>query len=267
MRAARLFFGLVVLLAANAGSAEVLPLRHAHAHNDYRHSRPLFEALDNGFCSIEVDVHLIDGKLLVAHSRDEAQPDRTLEKLYLEPLRDRIRSNHGRVYPNGPPIFLFIDFKGPANETWRVLSPLLEQFSEMLTAFTPDGVKTNAVTVILTGNSPRAALQQAKVRLAACDGKIADLSPQISPRLFPVISDNWKTLFQWNGDGPMPGAEREKLRNLVAQAHGSGCRLRLWGAPDTLAVWQELLVAKVDLINTDKLAALARFLTAKKDQP
>jgi hypothetical protein len=51
----------VVLVAAAP-----VPLTRAHAHNDYLHARPLFDALDHGFCSVEADVWLVDGKLLVA---------------------------------------------------------------------------------------------------------------------------------------------------------------------------------------------------------
>src|SRR4051794_2449732 len=65
------------------------PLVHAHAHNDYEHARPLLDALDNGFCSVEADIHLVDGKLLVAHDRAHVRPDRTLQSLYLDPLRER----------------------------------------------------------------------------------------------------------------------------------------------------------------------------------
>ena len=37
-------------------AAEVTPLTRGHAHNDYAHERPLLEALDNGFTSIEADI-------------------------------------------------------------------------------------------------------------------------------------------------------------------------------------------------------------------
>jgi len=49
----------------------------AHAHNDYQHKRPLLDALDRGFCSVETDVHLVDGQLLVAHTRSGVKPERT----------------------------------------------------------------------------------------------------------------------------------------------------------------------------------------------
>jgi hypothetical protein len=58
---------LFLLPAAAPPVAPIVPLANAHAHNDYEHKRPLFDALDNGFTSVEADVFLVDGKLLVGH--------------------------------------------------------------------------------------------------------------------------------------------------------------------------------------------------------
>src|SRR5437868_14769766 len=79
-------------------SAAVKPLPQAHAHNDYEHARPLFDALDHGFCSVEADIWLVDGQLLIGHDRKDLKPGRTLESLYLDPLRERTKTNGGRVY-------------------------------------------------------------------------------------------------------------------------------------------------------------------------
>src|SRR5437773_8402832 len=89
-------------IVVNQSAAQPTPLIHAHAHNDYLHARPLLDALDHGFCSVEADIYLVEGQLLVAHDRDKVKPDRTLQSLYLDPLRERVRKNGGRVYPNGP---------------------------------------------------------------------------------------------------------------------------------------------------------------------
>ena len=60
---------LALLLSLAAGPpALVTPLRHAHAHNDYAHRRPLWDALDRGFCSVEADIFLSRGELLVGHT-------------------------------------------------------------------------------------------------------------------------------------------------------------------------------------------------------
>src|SRR2546423_5960366 len=111
------------LLAVRASAAPglVRPLLHAHAHNDYEHARPLLDALEHGFCSIEADVYLVNGQLLVAHDREKVSPARTLQTLYLDPLRERVRKNGGRVFPNGPDITLLIDVKSGAEETYAAL--------------------------------------------------------------------------------------------------------------------------------------------------
>src|SRR2546426_5345418 len=105
-------------LAQDAGSRPEIksppPLVRAHAHNDYEHARPLLDALDHGFCSVEADVWLAPEGLLIAHDRKDFKPRRTLEALYLDPLRDRIKANGGRGYCGGTGIFLFIGVK---NET------------------------------------------------------------------------------------------------------------------------------------------------------
>src|ERR1041385_3971816 len=93
------FLSLFALASATvlAHAAPPAPLLHAHAHNDYEHKRPLLDALDHGFCSVEADIFLVDGKLLVAHELGKTKPERTLQALYLDPLRELVKANGGRV--------------------------------------------------------------------------------------------------------------------------------------------------------------------------
>src|SRR5438093_2886104 len=146
-----------LLLAATCASlgAQPKPLPHAHAHNDYEHARPLFDALDHGFCSIEPDIYLVDGQLLVAHDRRDVKPERTLQALYLDPLLERVRQNGGRVYRDGPSITLLIDVKSDAEKTYSLLRDVLLEYAPMLSKFYPDKTETNAVTVIISGNRAR----------------------------------------------------------------------------------------------------------------
>lgn len=248
------------LAIRSAEVPRIVPLARAHAHNDYEHPRPLLDALDHGFCSVEADIHLVDGELLVAHDRHQVRPDRTLQALYLDPLRDRARKHRGRVYPDGPPLILLIDIKSGAEETYVLLREVLFQYSEILTAFHPDKTITNAVTVILSGNRPRALMERETVRHAAYDGRLSDLGLELSPHFMPLISDNWGRFFSWRGEGEMPAGERLQLRALVEQAHREKRVIRFWASPDRPPVWRELEAAGVDLINTDNLPGLKDFL-------
>ena len=236
------------------------PLVHAHAHNDYEHARPLFDALEKGFCSVEADIWLSNGLLLVAHDLKSVQTNRTLQALYLDPLRERVSRNGGRVYSNALEFTLLIDVKSDAEPTYAVLRGALKPYARMLTEFRTDATQPKAVTIILSGNRPTATLAAESPRLASIDGRLPDLEGGPSKHLIPLVSDNWRNHFQWRGVGVMPDEERIKLKWLVIQAHEQGRRLRLWAAPDNAAGWAELRKAGVDLINTDDLSGLKEFL-------
>jgi hypothetical protein len=236
------------------------PLSRAHAHNDYEHPRPLLDALDHGFCSVEADVYLVDGKLLIAHTVLDLKPDRTLEKLYLAPLRERVKANGGKVYKDGPVFHLLIDVKSEAKKVFPVLAMVLEGYADILTTVKDGRAEVKAVTVVISGNCDREAIEKATTRRAAIDGRPGDLKSDAPTHLIPWVSADWATQFKWNGTGDMPAEERAKLKHFVAAAHKQGRLVRFWGTPEKQAVWKELLAADVDLINTDKLPELSSFL-------
>ncbi|MBN2311522.1 MAG: phosphatidylinositol-specific phospholipase C/glycerophosphodiester phosphodiesterase family protein [Candidatus Hydrogenedentes bacterium] len=267
MRPARGLVVVVLILAgpaaraaAAAPAAGPVPLPNAHAHNDYRHARPLLDALDHGFCSVEADIHLVDGRLLVAHDLDETAPERTLEALYLDPLRERIARNGGAVYPNGPRFVLLIDIKSDAAATYEALREVLREYAEILTEFRPDSTRAGAVTVIVSGNRPIGLMAREPVRLAGVDGRLDDLARGVSPHLMPLISESWGSAFDWRGQGRMPRTERRRLRALARQCHEQGKILRFWATPERAALWEQLQEAEVDLINADNLDRLQQFL-------
>lgn len=252
----------LINLAVVCVAAEPKPLTNVHAHNDYVHTHPLFDALDQGFCSVEADIHLVDGQLLVAHTRSQVQPGKTLQSLYLNPLRERIRKNGGRVYRNGPEVTLLIDIKSSWQNTYPVLREVLKQYADILSTFESGHKKTNAVIAIITGDRSRDMFAGESVRYAAFDGDLSDLDSDTPADLIPWISSNWSATFKWRANGPILEAEQAKLKDIVTKAHAHGRRVRFWGAPDNAVFWREMLNAGVDLINTDDLAGAQKFLNA-----
>jgi hypothetical protein len=243
------------------------PVARAHAHNDYEHKRPLMDALDAGFCSVEADIWLVDGQLLVAHNKSDLKPTRRLQALYLDPLRERSKANQGKIYPEGPPFHLLIDIKTDAKTTYVALTKVLENYSDILTT-TQDGKSTiKAVTAVISGNCDREAIQKESVRYCGIDGRPTDLKSELPSHLIPWISASWSSQFKWNGKGSMTEAEKTKLKTFVATAHKSGRQVRFWATPETTAMWKELLAAEVDLINTDRLLELREFLLKEDPQP
>ena len=264
-RVFRLFW--FVLLAAPALAEDAaIPLPRAHAHNDYEHDRPLLDALENGFCSVEADIWLIDGELLVAHDREDASPDRTLKVLYLEPLQERAAANDGRIYPGGPEFTLLIDIKSDAESTYAKLREQLMEYPELITTFEGDVVTPRAVRAIVSGARPLKTMLAEDRHYAAYDGRPGDLDKGYSAAFMPLVSDSWGPGFTWRGRGPMPSKEREALETLLRIAHEQGRRVRFWAIPHREEFWDVIHEAGVDLINADNLSMLRDYLVAKERQ-
>lgn len=67
----------------------ILPIP-CHSHNDYWRRVPLFDAIYAGCTSVEADVWLFDrdDELYVGHNTASLTPDRTLARLYVNPLME-----------------------------------------------------------------------------------------------------------------------------------------------------------------------------------
>ena len=240
----------------------------AHAHNDYMHERPLFDAIENGFRSIEADVFTQGDSLYVAHDRKDIKPGRTLRELYLEPLTEYISNDEKSIYDSACPLILLIDIKDHGLTTYKLLDRILNESREILCRVTPEAYVQGSVMVIVSGNRPVEYMMKQTPRFAFVDGRMKDLTEEYPPFLMPLISDRWTKYFSWSGKGDMPEKERTQLRMYVQHAHKKGQLIRFWATPDTPgkereAVWTELLEAGVDLINTDDLGGLRAFLLEK----
>jgi hypothetical protein len=261
--------GIAAPSTAAPDAAVVLGEPHAaaHAHNDYEHDRPLLDALEHGFTSVEADVWLVDGELRVAHDLADAGAGVTLESLYLDPLDKLVRQQGHSVYPGWDgSLQLLIDIKSDGETSYAAVEKELAEHPALMTRYANGKVFAGPVTAVISGNRPLATMQTADKRFGFYDGRSADLASGMPAGLMPLVSDNWTKLFTWQGVGPMPEAERAKLRAYVETAHAEGYRVRFWATPDQPgaardAMWTELRNAGVDHINTDDLPALDRFLS------
>ncbi len=236
-----------------------VPLVHAHAHNDYEHARPLFDALDHGFTSIEADVYLVSGELLVAHNVFQLSKQRTLEGLYLKPLMERSKQNGGRVYRDGPSLTLLVDIKRDGATAYAALHKLLTNYKDMVSETIDGRYIEKAVTVIVSGDRPIDEIASSNPRYAGIDGRLGDLECDLPTSLMPLISDQWSQHFQYRGIGDFSNDEKNKLREIVEKVHRKGRRIRFWATTESESLWRELRDADVDLIGSDELGKLSQF--------
>jgi Glycerophosphoryl diester phosphodiesterase family len=256
MRLTLLIF--IVHLQAVCHAQTVVPHVNAHAHNDYEHTRPLFDAMMNGFTSVEADVHLREGKLFVSHN----QPGRNakvLEVLYLNPLDSLLKVNQGHIYLNSTtPFYLMIDCKTEAASTFQAIKDLLAKYLSLNCLSEDCGVK-----IFLSGNRPVIAMIKEGYSGIGIDGRPDDLGKGYTSEQMPVISDNYKNWSSWNGKSILSEKDLLGVKELAKRVHDEGKKFRLWAIPDNEIAWSALLEAGVDFINTDRLSELNLFLNSK----
>ena len=252
-----------VLTCTADEATQTTSLDRAHAHNDYLHDRPLLDALEYGFRSVEADVFLVDGRLLVAHTESELSPQRSLSALYLDPLREGVTANGGSVHGDGKPFTLLIDIKSDGESTYRALNELLTEYADVFTHVVDGNVMERAVTAIVSGNRAVELIAADSPRYVGIDGRLSDLESDAPAHLLPLISDHWGRNFRWRGVGEIGAEDRRKLKRVLDQAHAKGRRVRFWAIPDQPIVWEALNDAGVDLINTDDLRGLSQVLRSR----
>ncbi|GAB3683218.1 phosphatidylinositol-specific phospholipase C/glycerophosphodiester phosphodiesterase family protein [Saccharopolyspora tripterygii] len=258
---------LIAPAAASAAPAVAEPLAQAHAHNDYLHERPLLDALDHGFTSVEADIYPLGDSLLVGHDPFQLRPDRTIESLYLDPLVERV--NADGLYPGHDVKFqLLVDFKTFGEDGYKRFDEIMRdpKYAGLFTHYENGTVTEGPVTVVISGEKPTEFIEGQNDRYAFLDGGVGG-SIGADPALVPLVSDDWTQVFSWNGSGDMPAEERDELERIVDDAHAAGQRVRFWATPDDAgaerdAVWKVLEEVGVDHINTDDLAGLQEFLSS-----
>ncbi len=225
----------------------------------------MYDALENGFTSIEADIFLKDGKLIVAHIFPYFKGKRTLEALYLQPLFERVTNNDGKVYAGyNSPIVLMIDVKTNADKTYEALMPLLEKYKSMLSVYQDGKVVNRAVTIVLSGHKPYRLIENEQNRLAFIDEDLRKVQRDSgTTNVFTMASCKYSKLLKWDGRGIISTKEKNRLCNIVIMAHKMGEKVRLWASPEKKVVWDELLSCGVDLINTDRLPVLKKYLNSR----
>lgn len=236
-------------------------IAHGHAHNDYAHTRPLHEALENGFTSIEIDVYLHKGRLVVSHLGTGLNGKKDIEALYLKPVEKIIADNGGTVYKNDTtPVILMVDFKTGNPGTYNKLIDILGKYKPLLSMYSNGNeVRRGALSILISGAKPFGEVMREDTSIVTIDASIGQLKDSTFNKIISRYSDPWHKYFTWNGEGQMSANEEKLLADLVAQAHAKGKHIRFYSIPDKPAVWQKLIAAGVDWVNTDKLKAYRDF--------
>ena len=227
-----------------------------HSHNDYAQRVPFYQAYAQQVSSIEADVFLHDGQLLVGHDVEDLRADMTFEALYVEPIVTLFARNGGRAFRDSDQTLqLMVELKSETDPTLRAVAALLGRWPEV---FDPE-VNPAAVRVAVTGRVPAPEAFDRYPRFLGFDGAWdADYTPEQLERI-ALISTNFRDFSQWNGKGTIIPAEKERLEQVIDRAHEQGKPVRFWNAPEGTTVYYTFYDMGIDYINTDNPEVCAAF--------
>ncbi len=244
----KLFSIIFIFYSLSTSLAQNYTLQKCHAHNDYEHKSPFYEAYNLGFGSIEVDVFLINNELYVAHDKRNIDSTKTLNSLYIEPILAEIQKNNGKLKQ---PLLLLIDLK-TGGETLKTIENQLIANKNIF--------KKAKVRFVISGEMPNPNDFEKYDEMFQFDGRIKTDYTNKQKNRIALYSNNFQEILLWNGKKQLDDDQVDKLETFVKGIHKKGKKLRFWATPDTPIAWTTLMNLEVDIIGTDDLAGMARFL-------
>ncbi|HSF53626.1 MAG TPA: alkaline phosphatase [Algoriphagus sp.] len=225
-----------------------------HSHNDYLRNVPFWEAFGAGTTSIEVDVILQDGSLMVAHERESIKPELTLKSLYLEPIQKA--KNIGMI--GDFDFHLLIDCKTEGYATLDQVVKDASEFEEMLySSQNPNGIK-----LIISGNRPKPEDYGKYPEWIFFDYQSKVLTSELPWEKIGMVSLSFSQFSRWNGKGRIVAAEKTKLEEFISLVHSFEKPVRFWASPDSKSAWRAFHEMGVDFINTDQPGNAKTYLSS-----
>lgn len=228
---------------------------NTHSHNDYEQAAPFWAAWQQRFGSIEADIWLVGGRVLIGHDTTEIKAGRTLEEYYIKPLMACMEKNQGHPYADSSRrLQMLIDVKADSVATLAALIALLDRY--------PALEHCRWLTWVISGNRPAPPQYASYPPFISFDGILhAQYSPEELSRI-AMMSDDLRHYTRWDSRTGIPDAGLDSLKQAIARSHSLRLPVRLWNAPDFPAAWRQLMQLQVDYLNTDHIADLAAYLNS-----
>ncbi|KAI0879166.1 hypothetical protein GGS24DRAFT_230971 [Hypoxylon argillaceum] len=241
----------------------VLPVS-CHSHNDYEQNIPVFEALSAGCISMEADVWLFNGDVIIGHLLPTL--GRTLRAQYVNPLLAILNHNGGSAYKSRPDqtLVLLVDFKtsdtGTLDAVVTALDPLRQ--AGYLSRLENGVLVKKAITVVASGSAPFDRISTGDGvpdRDIFYDANLGALSgSSYTSQNSYVASADFQDVIGQASTATLTAAQMTTITTQVGQAHAKGLVARYWNLPGEY-LWESLKALGVDLLNADDLSNTARL--------
>ena len=249
----RLLLSLAVFLPLSLAAQQPVIL---HSHNDYNRTAPFWEAYSQHCRSIEADVFLHEGELLVGHEVEDLKPENSFLRMYVDPIVRTFRANGGKMWAGSDDrLMLLVELKSATEPTLSEVVKLLEQFPDVFCA--ADGVQ-----IAITGNTPSKEHFLDYPVWVGFDGDIRETYTWAQLERVALVSNSFRMFAKkWNGKGRMIDSELEAVTAAIEKVHSWGKPIRFWEAPEGTSAYFTFWKLGVDIINTDKPAVASLFFS------
>ena len=262
-----------------------------HSHNDYTHRIPLFEALASGCISVEADVHLKGGDLLIGHTSKGLRRSVNLRRMYLGPLQRMLDNRNAQLPANNGPLqgifdsdtkqtlVLLVDQKSAGPQALAELYSQLQPLRDLdyLTYWNGTDKIIRPITIVTSGKAPFDSI-------LALPNEHRDIFYDAPLEALPSQGDDFSThtpTFKYNISNshyastqyvnavtwrpsdthysyPPTPQGRDLAGSQIQQAASRGLLTRYWDVPTSPpnlrdAAWRHLTGANVGLLNMDEL--------------
>ena len=245
-----LFFACV--LASFGGYAQNKAAFAVHSHNDYLQPVPFWDAFSAGCASIEVDVILQEGELMVAHEKESIQASRTFESLYLKPIQQGV--DLGLIDEFN--FHLLVDIKTEAYSTLDLLVKQTQPYSPIL--YSPENPR--GLKLIISGGRPKSDDYVKYPSWVFFDYQSKELTAELPWEKIGMVSLSFPRFSVWNGKGRMVESQRQQLQAFIDLVHSFDRPVRFWASPDGKTAWRAFHEMGIDYINTDRPAEANKYL-------
>jgi alkaline phosphatase len=229
---------------------------NTHSHNDYEQSAPFWAAWQQQFGSIEADIWLVGGRVIIGHDTNEIKTGRTLEEFYVKPLQACVERNHGHPYSDtSRRLQILIDVKEDSVAALAALIALLDKY--------PALEHCPSLKWVISGNRPDPSRYTSYPPFIVFDGVLHQQYTPAALSRIVMMSDDLRHYTRWDSRTGLPASSPDSLRRAIEHSHARNLPVRLWDAPDFPAAWRQLMDLKVDYLNTDHIDELAAYLNTQ----
>ncbi|MCF7568800.1 alkaline phosphatase [Sabulilitoribacter arenilitoris] len=250
-----IFYLLICSIQFGSAQEEYFSKFQIHSHNDYQQSVPFWNAYANGLTSIEVDVFLEHDVLYVTHDQEDIIENRTIENLYLQPIKEVI----SLMYGSQEKLQLLVDIKSKAEKTLEKLVVVLKNYPEI--------INNENIKIVISGNRPSIEKYPNYPKFIHFDHQnLESIEDTKILDKIALISLNFRKFSVWNGKGRLTADDYKKVKSTIDKAHSFGKPFRFWATPDSKSAWKAFSDMGVDFINTDMPNKASIYLETLNDR-